>query len=241
MKLKTVVLWAVVAALALPAMSMAQGGGGGGRGQGGMRMMGGGNSALQLLQRKDVGADLKLTEAQTKAIAELQAAQQEKMRARMEEMRNGGGGGFDREALQAEMQKVQKEQDEAIGKILDEKQASRLKQIQLQFQGMRAVMTEAVQKQLELTPDQKVALDKLQQSQREANQEVMQRVQNQEITREEMTSIMEKNNKILDEEIGKVLTDKQKEILKGMMGEKFNRDPKEDQNRGGRGGGGGGN
>jgi len=47
----------------------------------------------------------------------------------------------------------------ALGKVLDEKQVKRLKQIQLQQQGNNAFKDAVVQKQLKLTPEQKTNID----------------------------------------------------------------------------------
>lgn len=251
-----VVLGAMVALVVAPMTAEAQrgqGGGGQGRGQGGFGggfgQRGGfgmgGNNSLQLVQRADVQADLKLTAEQKAELTKLQTAQQEAMRARMEEMRNGGGGGggFDMEAMRAEMEKVQKEQEAAVNKVLSTEQQARLKQISFQMRGARALMDEAVQKELGLDRTQTRKIEDLQTAQQEANGQVMQRVRNGEIERTEVQAIMDKNNQILDQELLKVLNEEQTAKFKAMQGPEFKRDPKVDeamrQGRGGRGGGGG--
>lgn len=245
MKLKTLIITAVVVALAIPSLSLAQGGGqrgqGGGQRGGGQFGMGG-QTNLGLLGRADVQKDLKMTAEQIAAIQKIRDAQQEKMRARFEEMRNGGGGG-DFQAMRDEMEKMNKANDEEALKLLDDKQKSRLQQISVQMGGVRVILRdEKIQKALGLTAQQKTDLDKLQASQQQANQELGQRMRNQEISREEFTAIREKNDKILDEEILKILTQAQKDTWASMQGDKFERDPKVDEAmRGGRGGGGGGN
>ncbi len=249
MKLRTLIISAVVVALAIPSLSMAQGGGqrGQGGGQGGFGQRGGqfgfgGQTNLSLLGRADVQKDMKMTAEQIAGVQKIREAQQEKMRARMEELRGGGGGGGDFQAIRDEMDKMNKENDEAAMKLLDDKQKERLQQISVQMGGVRVVLRdEKVQKALGLTAQQKIDLDKLQASQQQANQELGQRMRNQEISREEFTAIREKNDKILDEEIMKVLTQAQKDTWNSMQGPKFERDPKVDEAmRGGRGGGGGG-
>lgn len=250
-----VVLGALVALFAMPLTASAQGGGGGGqRGAGGRGgfgqrggMMMGGQSNLQLVNRADVQKDLKITADQKTALDKLQADQQAAMQKRMEDMRNGGGGGFDRNAMMAEFEKIQKEQNDAIDKILTDDQKTRLKQISLQMRGARALTDKDIQKELGLDKDQVRKIEDLQTSQQSANQEVFQKVQSGEIDRSEIQSIMEKNNKILDEALLKVLTSDQSAKFKTMQGPEFKRDPKVDeamqQRRGGfggRGGGGGG-
>lgn len=246
---KLVTLGAVVALLITPLMAEAQRGQGGqggqGGGQGGMRMMGGGmgQSSLQLVQRADVQADLKISADQKSAFTKLQEDQQAAMRARMEEMRNGGGGGFDMTAIQEEMKKYTDEQNAAVDKLLTADQKTRLKQISFQMRGNRILLDKDFQKEMGLDKAQIRKLEDLQDAQTKANQEVMAKVQNGEIDRTEISAIMEKNNKILDEELAKVMTDAQKAKFKEMSGPEFKRDPKVDEamrgNRGGRGGGGG--
>lgn len=243
---------AIATLLITPLVAQAQGGGqgrggGGGFGQRGGMMMGAGQSNLQLLQRADVQADLKLTADQKAALAKIQEDQRAAMQARFQEMRNNGGGGgqFDPEALRAEMEKMQKEQDAAVDKIVSTEQKARLKQISFQMRGNRVLMDKDVQKELGLDKDQIRKIEDLQANQQKAMQEVMQRMQNGEIDRTEIQAINEKNNKILDEELMKIPNDDQKAKLKEMQGPEFKRDPKVDeamrQGRGGRGGGGGGN
>lgn len=222
------------AVFALAAVSaMAQGGGGRGQG-GGMRGMMGGGGDLQLLQRKDVQADLKITADQQKKLEAIQEEQRQVMQQRMEEMRNGGGGG-DREAMMAEFRKMNEAMNAKVKEVLTADQQKRLKEIGIQLAGNRAVMREDVQKELGLTADQKKKIDDLNAQMQAANQAIMQRVRDQEITREEVQPLMQKNNEALSNEIGKVLTQEQKDKLKAMGGAPFKADPNE-RGRGGFGG-----
>ena len=234
-----------VAVLATTSLVLAQGGGGGNRGGGfggGQRMGGMGGGDLALLQRPDVQKDLKLTDDQKKAVAKIQEDNQAAMRARMESMRSGGGGGGDREAMMAEFQKMQKETDAKVKAVLTPEQQTRLKQINIQLGGSRVVLREDVQKELGLTDEQKKKLTALQTAMNEANQAIMQRMRDQEITREEVQELQAKNNKTMDDEIAKVLTAEQKTKLEEMKGAKFEADPNyRPGGAGGRGGRGGGN
>ncbi len=234
-----------VAVLATTSLVLAQGGGGGNRGGGfggGQRMGGMGGGDLALLQRPDVQKDLKLTDDQKKAVAKIQEDNQAAMRARMESMRSGGGGGGDREAMMAEFQKMQKETDAKVKAVLTPEQQTRLKQINIQLGGSRVVLREDGQKQLGLPDEQKKKLTALQTAMNEANQAIMQRMRDQEITREEVQELQAKNNKTMDDEIAKVLTAEQKTKLEEMKGAKFEADPNyRPGGAGGRGGRGGGN
>ncbi len=219
---------AMVAILATASVVMAQGGGGGGRGQGGGRMMmgGGGQSQLQLLSRNDVKKDLKLNDEQSSKIQALQDEQRAQMQQMMEEMRNGGQRP-DQETMRKMFEESTKKQNEAIAKILTPAQIARLKQIRVQLSGSRIIMDAEIQKELGITADQKTKIEGLQAKQRDANAAIMEKVQNQELSREEATAAREKNNKILEEEIAKVLTDAQKAKLKEMAGPKFEAEPQE--------------
>lgn len=219
---------AMVAILATASVVMAQGGGGGGRGQGGGRMMmgGGGQSQLQLLSRNDVKKDLKLNDEQSSKIQALQEEQRAQMQQMMEEMRNGGQRP-DQETMRKMFEESTKKQNEAIAKILTPAQIARLKQIRVQLSGSRIIMDAEIQKELGVTAEQKAKIDGLQAKQRDANAAIMEKVQNQELSREEATAAREKNNKILEDEIAKVLTDAQKAKLKEMAGPKFEAEPQE--------------
>jgi hypothetical protein len=240
----------LVGALILPVVANAQNPGQGrGQGRGGMMMGGRGmQSKGMLVARNDVRKDIATTADQNSQIDKLQKDFQAKMQARMEEIRqqmqNGGGGGANMQAMGEEFQKMQKEYDDAILKILDDKQKGRLDQINLQMRGNRALMDEDIQKKLDFKVDQKRKIQELSASMDAANQAIFQRMQNGEIDREQVRPLMEENNKIMDAELAKILNAEQTKMFDEMKGAKFNRDPKDDEamrnmmGRGGRGGGG---
>ncbi|MBX3110698.1 MAG: hypothetical protein KF857_01710 [Fimbriimonadaceae bacterium] len=226
------------------AYAMAQGGGGG-RGQRfGFGFGGGMQNNSFLLRREDVQKDLKLTTEQKTKLDEIQQAQREKMR----EMFQNGGGGTDRQAMMEAMQKMQKENDEAVNKVLTADQQKRLKQIGIQLAGDRAILDPEVQKELGMTAEQTDKIKKLQSDQMTANQELMRKMRDQEIDRDQFQGLMEKNNKALNDEIAKIMTEEQKAKLKELAGPKFEADPNirggfgggRPGGGGGRGGGGGG-
>lgn len=216
-----------------------QGGGGQGRGQGGGfggqrgGMMGQGASVAQLVGRADVQKDIKLTDEQKSKIEKINADAQAQRQAMFEEMRNGGGGG-DRQAMMSQMQKMQEDIDKKVEAVLTAEQKTRIMQIKVQLQGARALMDTKIQNELKLSVDQKKKIEDLRTKQQQAMQEVMRRVQDQEIQREDVGPLMEKNNKIMDEELMKVLNDDQKKAFADMKGPEFKADP----NQGRRGGGG---
>lgn len=184
---------------------------------------GGMQNSSMLLMREDVQDDLGITSEQRSALRDLQEKQMENMRGRFQRGQGGGGGGTDaeREARRAEMQKLMKENEAEVNKILKPEQTKRLKEIGIQMAGNRAVQNEDVAKDLGITAEQKAKFADLQTKQQEANRAVMERMRNQELDMEQFRATMEKNNKILDEEFGKVLTDAQKTKLKEMGGKPF--------------------
>lgn len=237
--------------LSATAQGRGQGGQGQGQGRGGMFQRGGGMTQSKgfLLMRNDVRKDLKTTADQN---AKIDAAAKE-MQAAMPQFGGGQGGGQrgqggggqqDFQAMRDKMQAAMKKFEEDAIKTLDDAQKARLDQIDLQMQGNRALMQEDLQKKLGFTKEQTRKVEDLQASMQTANQAIFQRVQNGEIDRTEIQSLMEENNKILDQELAKVLTPEQTKMFEDMKGAKFNRDPKDDEaarnmfGRGGRGGGG---
>lgn len=204
-----------VAALALASTALAQ------RGQGGMRMMGGQDSAgLNLLQRKDVQTDLGITDDQK---SKLETAQTN-MRDKAREMFQSGGGGGDREAMMANLKKLTEEMTKEVSGILTKEQMTRLKEINVQVSGNGIILNPDIQKELGLTDDQKSKIKDLQAKQMEAMQALRQKMQDGEIDQEDMQAARTKNQKALNEELGKILTDANKAKLKEMGGKEFKAD-----------------
>lgn len=221
MKIKAIL---AVTVLAIASLSLAQGGQGGRGGQGGQGRMGmqgrGGNSMTGLLNRKDVQSELKLSNEQLEKIeaARPQRGQGGAGAGGGQRGQGGQGGqGFDREA----MAKAQAEQEKKFLDILNGDQQKRLKELYIQRVGNQALVRADIQKDLEFTDAQKAKISDLQTKQREAMQTVMEKMRNGEIQREELADLMTKNTKILDEELGKVLTADQAAKFKAMGGTKF--------------------
>ncbi|HTU93370.1 MAG TPA: hypothetical protein VMF69_25035 [Gemmataceae bacterium] len=195
-----IALAAVVVAMAAgPALAQEQqrqrrGGGFGGFG-GGM---------LSLLTQKPVQEELKLSEEQVKKVTELQAKEREN---------RPDFQGLDREEIQKKMAERTKVQNEAIAKILDDKQFKRVKQISLQVQGPRAVNNAEVAKALNITDEQK---EKIREIQTKSFQE-MRDLGGDEEGRKKIPELMKQTN----EKMMGVLTAEQKTKLKEMQGEPF--------------------
>jgi Spy/CpxP family protein refolding chaperone len=212
---------AILAVMAFAVGAMAQGRGGF-RQMGGM--MGGQGNATGLLRRDDVKDDLKLTDDQKSKLADVL----DKARARQREAFQNSGfqpGTPPSEEQQKKMaetfQKLNEETTKEVNAILTAEQQKRLKEISVQFAGNGIALNPEYQKELGITDEQKAKLADLQKKQGEAMRTLMQKMRDQEIDMQGMREAAEKNGKIMNDEIGKVLTDDQKKKIAEMSGKPF--------------------
>jgi phosphoribosyl-dephospho-CoA transferase len=119
------------------------------------------------------------------------------------------------------MQKAREEREKAIHAVLLDAQNKRLKELFIQRVSFRALLNAEIQADLKLDDAQKASIKDLQAKQQEANRAIFQRVQSQELTREEAMASIQKNEKVLTEELGKILKDGQKAQFEKMAGAKF--------------------
>ncbi|HUG17756.1 MAG TPA: secretin N-terminal domain-containing protein, partial [Planctomycetaceae bacterium] len=153
------------------------GGDGGGRtfGGGGPRgFIGGGGGTIFTLMNEDAQKDLGLTAADLEKVRAIQ----EQMRpdpSMFEKMRNAQTD-EEREAARTEMQtmfeKRNQESEKEIEKLIGNEKMARLKQINLQFQGPRALQDETVAKDLNLTSDQQSKIEALNEQRNDARREL---------------------------------------------------------------------
>lgn len=241
----------VVALASVMAFAVAQDQGQGGQGRragggfgAGMQRGNRGGGLLQLALRADVQKDIAVTDEQKTKLEALRPARGQRGGGAGGNggggnggTRNGGGAG----GGQVDMEAMRKAQEERAAKektdlaaILSADQMKRLDEISVQLQGNRALQNEKTQKALGLSEEQITKIKDLQTKQREAMTSIMEKMRNQELTREEMQSTMEKNNKAMDEELAKILTADQKSKFDAMKGKPFKAD--EQPRRGGGGG-----
>ena len=206
--------------LVMPSMP---GGGGGGGARGGFGM---GNL------KEDIEADLKITDEQR---TKLEVIRDENQKRMMEMFTGGGGGGANgggggggrgfqiSDEQRKQMEKAQEETVKKVNEVLTPAQQSRIKQIGYQIGGAGMYANEGIQKDLGITAEQKAKIDDLFKKQQEANAALREKMQAGEIDRAEIGERMQNNNKILNEEIQKVLTDAQKAKIKEMSGPEFKR------------------
>lgn len=207
--------------LAAPVLSYAQGLGGGGGRRGGMGRGPGGVSGMLMME--EVQKEIAITDEQKTELTKV-----------MESLRPAGGpGGFNREEfekLSAEertkkLDEVRKEgeerskkADESIKALVKPEQWTRLSELRLQREGVRAWSREEVQKQLSLTDEQKTKIKTLSEARGQgfANFEDMSEEERAKL-REEMTARRE----AFDKGMAEVLTPEQKETWTKLQGAKF--------------------
>lgn len=198
-----------------------QGGqGGGGQRGGGMRMMGGmGSSPAFLLRRADVQDDLKLTGEQKDRLNVMQEDMTKSMRERF----MSGGERPSREEMTKIFETMQKEAEAKVAEILTPEQVKRLDQIAVQMAGNAAAMNPKFAKDLNITADQKTKMEALSTAMQSANRGVQQKMRSGDLDRDAGMETMKKNSDALNVEIGKLLTQTQKDKLKAMSGAPFTR------------------
>jgi len=243
--MKNILKLTIIATLAIAAtVGFAQGGGGGGgggQGRGQFGRGGGGfnskDGGVNLLGRKDVAAEIKLTDDQQAKLADAR----KKMQAERQTMRDNAqaSGGGDPEAMRAANQKLMDDYRTQVMAILTPDQLTRLAQINIQMAKNRAIMDADIQSKLGITDDQKAKIKDLQDKMNAANQEIFQKMRDGTLDRTQIQPLMQKNNETLNDELGKILTPDQASKLKDLGGAQFT--PTDPQPQfGGRGGGGGG-
>ncbi len=207
--------------VALSATSMAQGRGQGGGGRGGMG--GRGMSRIMLLRAEPVQKALDLSDDELAEIEEI-----------MEEAMPGGGGGG-----RPDPEAIAKAEKEVMG-VLSDKQKKRLTGIYAQVAGTRALMDEAVAKELKIDDDLKeeiqAKLDDMAAGMREKMQEIMEEAGG------DRQAAMEKMQELradMDKEVLALLSDSQRKAFDELKGEKVEM-PMMGGGRGGPGGGRGG-
>jgi len=213
--MKSMMKFIAVSAIAVIAVASFAQGGGGGRGFG-QRMFGGGMadpSGANLVNREDVQGELKLTADQKSKLDTARQTQRDKMR----EMFQAGGGPPD----QAAMQKMMAESNKEILAVLTDDQKKRLKELAIQRMGNSAATNADIQKELGVSDDQKTKIKELQDKQQTANAAIMEKMRNQEIERDAAMESFRKNTEVFNTELGKILTDAQKEKIKTMGGKPF--------------------
>jgi hypothetical protein len=132
------------------------------------------------------------------------------------------------------MEQRREQSRKELAAILSDAQMKRLDEISIQLRGVRAVLDPEVQKGIGLTEDQNVKIRDLMQKMQEANRSLMEKARNEEITREDAMAARENNEKALEVELNKLLSQTQKSKLKDLSGKPFQAEPQQFQRGSGR-------
>jgi Spy/CpxP family protein refolding chaperone len=166
--------------------------------------------------RADVSKELKLTDDQKSKIMDFSQKQMQEMMSRFQ-----SGERPSQDEMQAIMKKRAEDEDKALKGILDAGQQKRLRELWIQRMGNGAIMNADLQKELSVTDEQKAKIKDLQTKQQQAGQSLREKAQNGEIDFSQIREIMQKNQKVMNEELGKLLTKDQADKLKTMGGGAF--------------------
>ena len=154
---------AILSVVAFDANAQPGRGGGGDRGRGGPpgggRGPGGGSSPLELLGREEVRGELGLSEDQQKALSEMQSGLRDSSEFRdiMDRARTAASD-EERRAIFGEMRTVM---DKKVDAIIKPEQRSRLTELSLQRQGMRALADPNTAGQFNISSDQQAKIAEL--------------------------------------------------------------------------------
>lgn len=180
-------------------------------------------SSIMLLMREDVQGELDLVEDQVEDIKAMQDEMRNKMRDMFNDMREQGGG-FDRDSMMEKMGEVNKEFESQVKEILLPHQFERLGQIKIQSDARRSggatggALPSSLVEKLNITEEQQEAMKKKAEEVKKSMDEKIAKIRAQ-----------------AEEEVLSVLSAKQREEYKAMIGDQF----KFDDTRGGFGGRGG--
>lgn len=186
-------------------------------GRGGMR--GGGQSMTGLLNRADVQTELKMTQEQIDKIKELAPQRGQGGGAGGGGGAGAGGGGGQTDP--AQMRQMMAEREKAVLAVLKPEQVTRLRELYVQRAGNRALTREDIQKELGLRADQVAKIQSIIDDQRSQQQELRQAAQDGSLSREEMQAKSQEITKAVNENLGKVLDEKQAAKFKAMRGAEF--------------------
>lgn len=173
-------------------------------------LQGGGAGSAMLLRAEVVQKDLQLSDEQKESITKLQDKAREAF---------SGLQGLSDEERRTKMQELRKDQEEQLGKILNDKQKARLKEIGLQQAGALGLANKDVAESLKLTDDQVNKIKELADNYRTEMRDAVQAAAGGDPTsiRDALTKLRKESN----EKILAVLKDDQKAAYEKMQGAKI--------------------
>ncbi|MFO0891173.1 MAG: hypothetical protein U0790_18770 [Isosphaeraceae bacterium] len=132
----------------------------------------GGPGGFNLVMAPTVQKELGLTEKQKSQLKKLEGSQAQRRREAFGKAREERP---DPEKMRARMEKAQREQRDAVAKVLEPRQKSRLAEIELQRDGVFALARSEVAAKLKLNKDQSTQIEKILDEAREAERNAMPR------------------------------------------------------------------
>ncbi|MBV9122850.1 MAG: hypothetical protein JO112_05805 [Planctomycetes bacterium] len=172
---------------------------------------------LGLLQSEAVQKELNLTDDQVQQIQKIAAGSREKHRDDFQKLRDVEEA--DRPMKLQELRKTMNDEDaKALAGLLKPEQEKRLKQLTIQREGYRAFSDPEVQKELNLTDDQKTQIQTIT---TDAGKETRDLFQGGGAPSQDSRKKMQEIQKQTTEKVQSVLTDTQKKTWKELTGEPF--------------------
>ncbi len=218
----TVLLAISQIASAQPGEGRGRGGPDGGRFRGGF----GGASSARLASLEAVQDALKLSDAQTTKVEEIN----DQLRADFRKLLQEGG-------KREEMQKLNQDASAKLAEVLDDQQEKRLRGIAIQVMGANAVVADpALAKELNVTDEQKSKLTEVQRSNMRAMGDAFREMRDSDSSGEDRRAKFEELRAEADKKMLAVLTSEQQEQLNALKGEKVEIDLSQLFSRRGRGG-----
>ncbi len=167
--------------------------------------------SLQVLRRRDVQIDLKLTAAQKTRI---ETIQQKEVQAIESVAGKRGGTSVTRHDFDQRIA----DDNRLAENVLTDDQKKRLQEIKLQLRGNTAILDSDVQKELDITDDQKAQIENLKSQQ---TVQLRTHMQNGDLARMKMSGILKSLRQQLSASLIKLLTPEQSEKFKEMNGKPF--------------------
>lgn len=190
-----------------------RGGPGGGRGPGGP---GGGSSPLELLRSDEVKSEVGLTEDQERALSEMQAGLRDSPEFRdIMDRARAAGSDEERRAIFGEMRTVMQKKVDAI---IKPEQRTRLTELSLQRQGLRALTSPETAEELEISDDQRDRIAGLNEKYEEARREIR---FNRDLSEEERDAKLEALREEFEQNAASVLSEQQRRLFEQKKGKPF--------------------
>jgi hypothetical protein len=179
---------------------------------------GGGGGLTGLARNRQVYEELNLSDEQLGQLVRFTDGLGEERR----EMFSGGFRDLSDEERQEAVEKLAKKVEKTLSEILRREQFQRLKQIELQQQGVRALSRDDMIQALKITDDQQQELQSIREEIREETMELFQGAR--DMSPEERGGLRDKMQDLqkgLERKAMGVLSSEQKTTLKNIMGEPF--------------------